>query len=116
MNSYVMEVLASNNKQSFDYILKWYSNVIKGKKNQSALYLKGHEGIGKSTMSDFIKDYVLGSKSSTKADTTPLLTPFNKMLLGKLFVIFEELPTFTESPLRSKAFKFSIILDCILWP
>lgn len=97
MNSYVMEVLASNNQASFDYLMKWHSNVIKGKKNQSALYLKGREGIGKSTLAEFIKDYVLGPKSSTKADSTPLLTPFNKMLLGKLFVLFEELPTFTES-------------------
>lgn len=54
-----MKVLASGNKKAFDYILKWYANVA-GKKNQSVLYLRGPEGINKSTMIDFIRDHVLG--------------------------------------------------------
>lgn len=60
MLDYIFEVLASGSKDNFDYLIKWYANVAKGKKNQSILYMKGPEGIGKSTITDFFKFYVMG--------------------------------------------------------
>ena len=50
MNSYILEVLANNNQKVYDYIIKWYACVAQGKKNETCLYLKGPEGIGKSTI------------------------------------------------------------------
>eukprot|EP00732_Lithocolla_globosa_P002236 Lithocolla_globosa_v1_NODE_1401_length_2607_cov_409.923981.p2 type:complete len:106 gc:universal NODE_1401_length_2607_cov_409.923981:523-206(-) len=54
------------------------------------------EGTGKSTFSDFFRSFVIGKKSSIISDTEPILTTFNKQLAGKLLVIFEELPTFSD--------------------
>jgi hypothetical protein len=97
MNQYVREVLANNNEQVFQYIIKWYANVAQGKKNDSCLYFKGPEGTGKSTLNDFLIPHVFGKNVSLKiGNTVPLLTKNNKILMGKVLVVFEELPTFTE--------------------
>ena len=85
------------NQEMFDYIIKWTANVVRGNKNDSLLYLKGPEGIGKSKFSDFLSDHVLGRHNVCKSDAQPLKTAYNKILQGKLLVVFEELPTFSTS-------------------
>jgi hypothetical protein len=103
---YILEILADGRQDSYQYIIKWLANVCKGNKNSSALYLKGPEGIGKSTISEFMVKHVLGDKISQKADTRPLLSQFNIILAGKLFVYFEELPTFSSNEWAAVSSKF----------
>jgi len=92
--SFILEVLANNEKDVYEYFLNWYSNVCKGKKNDSVLYLRGVEGIGKSTITDFMREHVLGSKicSNSVKNARALTSPYNGILSGKLLVVFEELP------------------------
>ncbi len=53
---YIKEIVASNNEDMYDYILKWISNMCKGNKNDSALVLKtSAEGVGKSTLPIMIR-------------------------------------------------------------
>ena len=96
--SYILEVICGDDKNVFNYVIKWMSNMIKGNKNDTVLYLKGEEGIGKSTMTDFLHNHVLGknicSKSARNSDA--LRGSFNKILCGQLLVVFEELPNFSE--------------------
>lgn len=94
--SYIKEVLCSYNEDSYQYIVKWLANMCQGNKNDSCLYLKGPEGIGKSTLSDFMMSWVLGDNITVKSRAEPLRTPYNKILCGKLLVVFEELPNFGE--------------------
>jgi hypothetical protein len=94
---YIKEVLADNNDESFEYIVKWYANVCQGKKNDTVLYLRGPEGIGKSTMTEMMINYVLGNKICTLSDTTPLVTKNNGIWIGKIFIVFEEFPTMSEN-------------------
>ncbi len=58
--SYIKEVLCDNNIAAYEYILKWESFLCKGKKNDTLLYFKGTEGIGKSTHIELLIKYVLG--------------------------------------------------------
>ena len=95
--SYMKEVLCSDSQASLEYILKWYSVMCKGKKNDSLLYFKGVEGTGKSTNIDFIYKHVLGQGICVKPGSECLTSNFNKILAGKLFVVFEELPTFSTN-------------------
>ena len=96
-NNYIFEVLVSKNKDSYEYILNWIANMAQGNKNTTALYFKGPEGIGKSSFCVFLKEYVLGNSISLKCgNTVPLISKNNKILMGKLFVYFEELPVFNE--------------------
>lgn len=94
--SFMKEVLCSGDNDAFRYLKKWIANMCQGNKNDSCLYLKGPEGIGKSTLSDFLKKYVLGDKITTNSKSDTLRSNFNKILCGKLLVVFEELPNFSD--------------------
>lgn len=101
MLSFIRKVICSGKDNYYNFIVKWLANTAKGCKNDVCLYLKGPKRIGKSTLPDFIAEYVLGYALSAKANTGPLLERFNRILCGKLFVYFEELPVFTESQWKS---------------
>lgn len=94
---FMLDVLCSGNDESLKYILKWLAYMCRGKKNKSCLYLKGPQGIGKSTFLDFIINYVVGFDVCQLADAEMIKSSNNKLLLGKLFAYFEELPTFSEN-------------------
>ena len=93
---FIREVFCSNDEQ-FKYFIKILSSIAHGHKVETCVYLKGEEGIGKSTLIEFFTQYVIGMKLSYKATTSCLTGDFNKQLLGKLVVYFEELPTFTAN-------------------
>ena len=84
----------STNDKSYEFSIKWLANMIKGNKNESALYLKSpFQGLGKSTVQVFIRDHVIGNDLCLESGSEPLKSKFNEILGGKLFVIFEELET-----------------------
>lgn len=89
--NYLKEVICSNNEEQYNFLLKWLSNMVRGNRNDSCLYLRGEEGIGKSTFTRFIIDYVIGRGLSLCCGSEPFGS-YNESLRGKLFVSFEELP------------------------
>ena len=60
--------------------------MVKGNKNSSCIYVKGDEGIGKSTLVDFLRDYVVGLKLFVKGKADHLKGQHNMQLLGNYFV------------------------------
>lgn len=96
MLDFILEITSNNDKYMFDCIIKWYAQVCRGVKTQVILYKKAHQGVGKSTESDFILQHVLGHNVAIIGNTEPLVSNFNKPLLGKLLVVFEELPIFSK--------------------
>lgn len=95
---YMKEVLSSNNKEVYEYILKWNANMCKGNKNDSALVFKTTaKGVGKSTHPTIMRKYVLGENLCLETGSDPLKNKFNNILGGKLLVSFEELETFSSS-------------------
>lgn len=97
MLDFINEVICSNNNDLFDYVLKFLANIAKGNKNRSCLYLKGPQGIGKSTFTEFLINIVFGNKVCMNCNADPLLGNYNSQLMGKILVVFEELPTFTTA-------------------
>ena len=97
MLDYLKIVWASRNQEQYDFILKWFSNMARGGKNQSVLYLRSEEGVGKSTFTDFLMKYVIGNKLSLMSGSGPLLSNFNIILYCKLLVVYEELENFSIS-------------------
>ncbi len=96
MLNYIKDVLASGKEENYNFIMKWYANMLQCGKNQSVLYLKGPEGIGKSTITEFLRDHVLGLDAYKTGRSKYLTTSFNKPLMGALLVCYEELPVFSE--------------------
>jgi len=93
----IKTIWASGDDEQYDYIIKWFSNMARGGKNQSVLYLRGDEGIGKSTITDFMMKHVIGSRLSLMSGSGPLLSNFNIILYSKLLVVYEELENFSTS-------------------
>ena len=67
----------------------------RGGKNQSVLYLRSDEGVGKSTFTDFMMKHVIGDKLSLMSGSSPLISNFNIILYCKLLVVYEELENFS---------------------
>jgi hypothetical protein len=97
MLNHINEVLCSSNKDSYNFVIKWFANMIKGNRNNSCLYLKGVQGAGKSTPLEFIREHVIGKDLAYQGGSGPLKTKFNSELSGKLMVVFEELENFGSS-------------------
>jgi len=97
MLDYIKLILASNNKDQYEYLIKWFANMLKGNKNDACLYLKGEQGIGKSTIVDFIQEFVIGNGLYLVTGSEPLKSQFNSILGGKLLVVFEELESFSTN-------------------
>ena len=95
MLGFIKEIWASNNEKQYQFIIKWFANMARGGKNQSVLYLRGEQGIGKSTFTDFLRKYVIGPKLCIQSGSQPLISQFNAILFCKLLVIFEELENFS---------------------
>lgn len=97
MKNYYKEVYCSNDEEVFNSLMKYFSQLVKGVKTEVIIYNKSAQGTGKSTGTSFMMDYVLGPNICLICNTEPLTTNYNKILLGKIWVIFEELPTFSTS-------------------
>src|SRR5690606_18091743 len=48
--NHVKEVICSNDEKAYEYMRKWICHFINGRKMKTALYLKGTQGAGKSTL------------------------------------------------------------------
>lgn len=94
---HIKEVICSDKEDQYNYVLKWFANIAHQNKNDSLLYIKGEEGTGKSTLTDMIYAHVFGMKPCLKSNTEPLRSKFNQILCGKILVIFEEMPTFSDA-------------------
>lgn len=99
MLNYIKEISCNNDEVMFQAYMKYYSQLCRGKKTDVIIYKRSMEGTGKSTETSFMMKHVLGPDVCLVSSTEPLLTPYNKIYAGKVLVVFEELPTFSESQL-----------------
>ena len=104
--NHILVVYCSNRKDSYNFLLKWFSNMVRGNRNNSALYLKGSQGAGKSSIvDDFMRTYVIGLDLSYQGGSAPLKSNFNSELSGKLMVLFEELENMSKAEWMSVSCK-----------
>ena len=111
MLKHIKEVICSNDLKQYEFLCKWISNMLRGNKNDSCVYVKGQaEGTGKSTPFEFIREFVLGNPLCVQTGSGPLKKDFNKELEGKLMVMFEELENFNAGEWSVIASKLKRIL------
>ena len=76
----------------FEFIIKWLSQTVRGKKSGVAIVLKGREGTGKSIFAQFIMDYVIGENlTKTIGNTQDIMRGFDIELMGNVLIHFEEI-------------------------
>lgn len=89
--SHISDVICSGDQSCFDYVKKWICHFINGRKMKTALYLKGQQGAGKSTVPNFLID-VIGSANAFKTQSNNcLVNRFNAELQGVTLLVLEEL-------------------------
>jgi hypothetical protein len=90
---HIYYVWCNGNEEIFRYVEKWWACVIGGRKMKTMLYLKGRQGLGKSIITEFVEEKVLGGQLVHTTNNAKVLTEFNSQLIGKLLLVFEELPS-----------------------
>jgi len=58
--NHIKEAWCSGKQDQFEYIQKWISHVVSGRKMRTCLYLTSVQGIGKSIIIKFLAEQVLG--------------------------------------------------------
>ena len=83
----------SGDEGQFKYVMCWLARVLANGRNDSALYLKGRMGIGKSIVTNFLRDKVIGAARCLVTDSIePFVGKFCSELRGRTLVVIEEAP------------------------
>lgn len=91
-------LLANNDIEKQDIIIKFCAMIMQGKKNEIALTISCEQGAGKSTISKIL-DNLLGHNMTT-VTTTDSLFKFNSLLKDRMFCYIDE--TSTENMAQQK--------------
>jgi hypothetical protein len=94
---HITNIWNSGNQECADYCLNWMAHALTGHKMTTAIFLKSGEGAGKSCIVNFINSFVIGSALGLITCKSNQLARFNSILLGKILVCLEELPTASKS-------------------
>ncbi len=92
-----LNVISGGDINMHEYLLKWEANIYKGVRNTSVLYMKGNQGIGKSTYTDMMMKHMFRHGEAKTVKSSALLTGFNGELYGTQLAVFEELPSTSKS-------------------
>jgi hypothetical protein len=90
---HIKEAWCSGKQDQFEYIQKWISHVVSGRKMRTCLYLTSVQGIGKSIIIKFLSEQVLGNELVySTSDVSSLVGRFNAPLVGRVLFVLEEAP------------------------
>ena len=92
--NHIYEVWAFSNMGYFEYIMSWFGYLIShpDDKPPSCLILRGKQGSGKNTVTNFIADFVLGRRIVAEdKGLESILGSFNGILSGKKLFIANEI-------------------------
>ena len=85
------EVICSGDKPAYGYLKKWIAKLVYCKaKMKTCVYLKGTQGAGKSSLSNFLLE-MIGTWNAHKTQSVKCLISFNGELIGKSLLILEEM-------------------------
>jgi hypothetical protein len=99
---HIREVWASDVDEVHQYVMRWFANCCVGAKNESLLYARDNGGTGKSIVTSFLREKVLGESIVLETDNPDvILGNFNGELLGKVLCVLEEAPTQTKGQFLS---------------
>lgn len=88
----IRDVWAGGNEEYYNYIMSWFAHLVKfpNKKTDICLFIYSVQGCGKSSIVEFIQEYIFGDDHAIVTDLNRIMKQFNSMLEQKLLVCFEE--------------------------
>ena len=97
---HIETIICNDNKEASHFFISWmrWLMIHPDIKTKIFVFLFSKEGYGKSTIGNFLSQYIFGDTAShISAGLDSLTSGFNKHLLGKLFCQVEELPSTSEN-------------------
>lgn len=109
----VYEVICSKDVTLYDYVLNWISNIIQhpGMKNETALVIKGLQGIGKNTFTDVVSELLSGYSVANVTEMQELTGNFNSVVEDKMLIVLNELKNCGDERMANFNALKSIITD-----
>ena len=98
--THIETIICNDNKEASHFFISWlrWIMIYPHIKTKVFVFLFSKEGYGKSTIGNFLSEFIFGHGAShISAGLDSLTGAFNKHLLGKLFCQIEELPTTSEN-------------------
>ncbi len=91
--NHIRIVWAKQDNNLYSYILQWLGNILRGNKNGSAIVLYSSlEGAGKNIVTDFLRDFVIGSSYAADGQIEDVTGKFNSPYANKILTIVNEVP------------------------
>ena len=111
--NFINEVICDNHEESYKYVLGWIATMLQnpGVKNETALILKGLQGIGKNRFTDVLCELTAGYSEKNITDIQELTGNFNSVVENKMLLILNELRNFGEDRMVNFNSLKSIITD-----
>ena len=112
----IKEVIADSNLELYFYILNWISFIVQnpGVKTETALILKGLQGIGKNTFTDVLCEMMSGYSVSNITEISELTGNFNSVIESKMLLVLNELKNAGEDRLANFNALKSVITDKVI--
>ena len=109
----IHEVICDNDNEIYNYVINWISYIIQnpGLKTETALVLKGLQGIGKNTFTDVISELLTGYSIKNLTEIAELTGSFNSVVEAKMLIVLNELRNIGEERLANFDSLKSIITD-----
>ena len=111
--NFVNEVICDNNDELYKYLLGWIASMIQnpGVKNETALILKGLQGIGKNRFTDVISELLAGYSCKNVTEISELTGNFNSIVENQMFIVLNELKNCGDDRMANFNSLKSIITD-----
>lgn len=109
----IHDVIADSNEELYEYLINWISFIIQnpGSKTETALVLKGLQGIGKNRFTDVISELLSGYSVKNVTDISELTGQFNSAVEAKILIVLNELKNVGDERLANFNSLKSIITD-----
>ncbi|KAH0803548.1 Poxvirus D5 protein [Histomonas meleagridis] len=112
----IHDVIADSNEEIYNYILNWISFIIQnpGIKTETALVLKGLQGVGKNTFTDVLAEMLAGYSENNVTEIGELTGNFNSVVEAKMLIVLNELKNVGDDRLANFNSLKSIITDKLI--
>ena len=87
--NFIKEIICSDDNELFTYVIGWIATMIQnpGVKNETALILKGLQGVGKNRFTDILCELLAGYSERNINDIEELTGNFNSNVENKMLLI-----------------------------
>lgn len=111
--NFVKEVICDSNDEVYKYVIGWLAKMIQqpGVKNETAIILKGLQGIGKNRFTDIISELLSGYSIKNVTEISELTGNFNSVVENKMFIVLNELKNVGDDRMANFNALKSIITD-----